>query len=524
MGPDVGRGGRTTPQDLRLADLLVAISVASDLGMGYEPEKAIRSCLLATRLARELDLQEEEVRDVYLTTLLRHLGCTATAHEEARIFGDDLASRPAAERADFGNTGEVLRLTLATGRGAGLNRPRYLARALRAGKTGTERIFRAICEVASHLAERLGLGDGVKQALYQVLERWDGKGSPEGLSGDDIALPARIAELATQAVIFERAGGPDAAVDVVSRRAGGWFDPAIAEAFRRLGPGLLSEIAAGDPWAAVLEAEPEPVGVIGPADLDRVAGTLADMVDLKSVYTLGHSSEVAEIAEAAARSLGLPGREIEDLRRAALLHDLGRVGVSSVIWEKPGSLTGAEWESVRLHPYNTERILVRSSVLAPLVRIAGMHHERQDGGGYHHGASGAGIPTPARILAAADAYQAMTQERPHRGARSGEEAAEILGAEASAGKLDPECARAVVEAAGHAEVRVRTSWPAGLSDREVEVLRLLARGLSNSEIAKRLFIASRTAEHHVQHVYAKIGTSTRASAAVFAMENGLLRQ
>lgn len=226
----------------------------------------------------------------------------------------------------------------------------------------------------------------------------------------------------------------------------------------------------------------------------------------------------------AARSLGVSNPEIDDLRRAALLHDVGRVAVSNSIWDKRGPLATAEWESVRLHPYHTERILARSSALASLVPIAGMHHERQDGGGYHHGASGPEIPAAARILAAADAYQAMTQGRPHRGARSAEEAADTLSAEASAGGLDAECVRAVVEAAGHTEVRVRAAWPAGLSDREVEVLRLIARGLSNRGIAKRLFISPRTAEHHVQHVYAKIGSSTRASAAVFAMEHDLLRE
>lgn len=511
-------------RDLRLADLLAAISVATDLGMGYEPEKAMRSCLLATRLARGLDLPEDDVREVYLTTLLRHLGCTATAHEESYLFGpDEIASRPEAERTDFGSAREMLGLTLATGRGAGLARPRYLGRALRAGKKGSERIFRAICEVAAQLASRLGLGEGVERALAQVLERWDGKGAPEGLAGDDIALPARIAEVATQAVIFDRAGGPDAAVEMVTRRAGGWFDPAVAEGFGRLGPDLLARQAAEDPWTAVLEEEPEPVGLVGPPDLDRVLRTFADMVDLKSPYTLGHSSEVADLAARAGSALGLPRSEVDDLRRAALLHDVGRTGISNGIWDKRGPLTAAEWESVRLHPYHTERIVTRSAALAPLAPTARAHHERQDGSGYHQGASGAAIPTGARILAAADAYQAMTQERPHRPARSREESAEAIGAEAAAGRLDPDCAAAVVEAAGHGAVHVRGEWPAGLSDREVEVLRLVARGLSNRQIAERLYISRRTAEHHVQHVYAKIGTATRASAAVFAMEHDLVR-
>lgn len=512
-----------TTQDLRLADLLVAISVATDLGMGHEPEKAARSCLLATRLARGLDLPEDDVRDVYLATLLRHLGCTATAHEEAYLFGgDELVSRPPSEAADFGDARDMLRVTLATGRGTGLRRPRLLARALLAGRTEGDRILRAICEVGSHLAARLGLGPNVERALYQVTERWDGKGTPEGVRGEDVVLPARIAEVATQAVIFARAAGAEAALEMTSRRSGGWFDPAVAEAFLRMGRELLAQGAEEDPWEAVLEAEPEPIEVVGQADLDRVIRTFADMVDLKSPYTLGHSTAVAEIAVEAGRSLGLDDGDLDDLRRAALLHDVGRTGVSNGIWDKPASLTTAEWEAVRLHPYHTERILSRSAALAPLVPIAGAHHERQDGAGYPHGASGGEIPVGARILGAADAYQAMTQERPHRPARSPEEGAELLAAEASAGRLDPDCAKAVAEAGGHTGVRVKADRPAGLSDREVEVLRLVARGLSNREIARSLFISPRTAEHHVQHIYAKIGTSTRASAAVFAMQHDLL--
>jgi len=506
-------------QDLRLADLLAAISVATDLGMGQEPEKAIRSCILSTGLARAVDLPDEQVRDVYLTTLLRHLGCTATTHEEAATFGsDELLGRRLAERTDFGNAKESLKLMLATGKGDGLRRPVYFARAMRAGKKGTERILLAICEVASHLAERLGLGEGVSTALYQVLERWDGKGSPHGIAKDDISLAARIAEVATQAVIFDREGGPEAALAMVRARAGSWFDPSIVAAFKNHGPALLQEIAASDPWQTVLDIEPQPIHMIGPVNLEHALRTFADMVDLKSPYTLGHSSGVAEIVGHAARALGLADDDVTNVRHAALLHDLGRMGVRNGIWDKKGSLTSVEWEAVRLHPYHTERILNRSSALAPLARMAGMHHERTDGSGYHHGAAGAQIPVGARLLAVADAFQAMTQPRPHRPARSAQEAADDL---ARVPGLDPDCVRAVVDAAGIA-VRVAAARPAGLSDREVEVIRLVARGLSNREIAKQLFISPRTAEHHVQNIYTKIGASTRAGAAVFAMEHDLL--
>jgi HD-GYP domain-containing protein (c-di-GMP phosphodiesterase class II) len=508
---------------VRLADLLAAVSVATDLGMGQEPEKAIRACLVATALARRMGTPETEVSDVYYTALLRHLGCTATAHEEAHLGGDELAVRPAAERADFGNPREAVALLLQMGRGTGVERVRYLTRALRAGKEGDHAILTAVCEVGARLAERLGLGPGVRDGLYQAFERWDGKGTPQGLATEGICLPARLAEVAHQAVIFDRLGGPEAAVAVVRRRAGGWFDPGVAEAFARSGADILEETRSRDVWEAVLEAEPAPPRAIGREGLDGLARALADMVDLKSPFLLGHSSEVAVLSERAAVALGLDPEAVTDLRRAALLHDLGRVAVSNRIWEKPAALSTTEWERVRLHPYQTERILARSRVLEPLARTAGMHHERQDGSGYHRGTSGAQVPAAARVLAAADAFQAMTQDRPHRPGMAPEAATAALAEQARAGRLDPEGVRAVIEAAGQPPPRVRSVWPAGLSDREIDVLRLVARGLSNRAIAGRLVISPRTAEHHVQHIYTKIGASTRAAAAMFAMEHGLLR-
>jgi HD-GYP domain-containing protein (c-di-GMP phosphodiesterase class II) len=231
---------------------------------------------------------------------------------------------------------------------------------------------------------------------------------------------------------------------------------------------------------------------------------------------------VAELAEGAARALGLPAAEAAAVRRAGLLHDLGRVGVSNRVWEKPGALTEGDWEQVRLHPYHSERILARAPALAPLARLAGMHHERQDGSGYHRQAAGPAVPLVARLLAAADAYQAMTQERPYRPALAPAAAAEQLSAEAGRGRLDGEAVRAVLEVAGHRPIRARSVWPAGLSDREVEVLRLIARGASYREVARDLAISPKTAEHHIEHIYNKLGVSTRAAATMFAMEHDLV--
>ncbi len=508
-------------RELRLADLLAALSLTTDLAMGQPPEKAIRATVVATEIARGIDLPEPEVADVFYTTLLKHLGCTATSHEESYWFGpDDLGMRVVAERTDVSRPGELFGLMRLTGRGAGLGRPRYVVRAAMTGKEADRTIARAVCEVASGMARRLGFGEGVRRALDESLERWDGKGAPQGLRGEDVALPARIAEPATQAVIFHRLGGPEAALAMIERRSGGWFDPAVAEAFRDVGPSTLGRLEEEDPWVAVLAAEPEPVLRVPDDLLDTVAEAFADMVDLKTTFTLGHSSGVAGLATAAAGRVGLP--DPRAVRLAALLHDLGRTAVGAGVWEKPGAPTTREWEEIRLHPYHTERVLSRSEALRPLARIAGMHHERQDGSGYHHGASAVEVPAESRLLAAADVFHALTEARPHRPAHDPAEAAELVTAEAKAGRLDPECARAILEAAGRS-APARAAWPAGLSDREVEVLRLVARGLSNKAIAEALFISRRTAEHHVQHAYAKIGVSTRAGAAMFAMEHGLLR-
>jgi HD-GYP domain-containing protein (c-di-GMP phosphodiesterase class II) len=509
--------------DLRLVDLLAALSVATDLGMGQEPEKAVRGCLVATGLARAMDLPDRDVADIFYTTLLQHVGCTAPAHEIAHSLGDGPAILPLAERTDPVSWRENLAFLAAVGRGTGADRVRHLARTVAAGKRGNRAVNRAVCEVGALMADRLRLGEGVRQGLLQSLERWDGEGDVHGLAGDDIALPARFTALATQVVIFDRLGGPDAALAMVRRRAGGWFDPALAERFERVGTEVLGRLAEADVWAEVLAAEPAPARRIPPVQLDEVAGAFADMVDLMTPFTLGHSAGVARLAGDAAGLLRLPAGEADLVRRAALLHDLGRVAVSGRLWEQPRPLTATQWEQVRLHPYHSERILARSEALAPLARIAGMHHDRQDGSGYHHGAAGAEIPAPARLLAAADAYQAMTQDRPHRPALAPAAAARELEAATGAGRFDPECARAVIQAAGQRPSRSRSPWPRGLSDREVEVLRLAAAGLSNRQIADALVISPRTAEHHIQHVYAKIGVSTRAAAAMFAMEHGLLR-
>jgi HD-GYP domain-containing protein (c-di-GMP phosphodiesterase class II)/DNA-binding CsgD family transcriptional regulator len=306
----------------------------------------------------------------------------------------------------------------------------------------------------------------------------------------------------------------------VRRRSGGHLDPDLAARFVADAEGLLAVLDAPDLLAAVLAVEPGPGAVVFPDELGRLCRALSVVVDLKGRFLLGHSAHVADTADAAAALAGVAEPERAPLLAAALLHDLGRVGVSSAVWDRPGALGAADWERVRLHGYWTDRILRRCPSLAGLAPLAAGHHERCDGSGYHRGVRSADLPFPARLLAAADVFAALTEERPHRRRLSLDEAAGVLTAEAAAGRLDRDAGAAVIEGAGLP--RPRTARPCGLTDREVEVLRLSARGLSNRRIALELAISERTVGHHLAHVFDKTGRRTRAGAAVFAMEHDLL--
>jgi HD-GYP domain-containing protein (c-di-GMP phosphodiesterase class II) len=512
--------------NLRLADLLGGLSVACDLGFALPAEQAMRACLIATSLARRLGMSEPEVSDTFYTALLIHVGCSALSHESALAFGDERPMLEAVSRtnvADPDDIAKTLMPALVNGK------PKAERRRIEQYASGENarnfgRMFdTGSCEVASQTARRVGLGPGVERALKEAVEWWNGEGPPDGLSGEEIALPSRVARAAADAARFDGLGGPTAVAHALSARAGNILDPAIVDALVNSADELLADARTGDPRARVLEVEPEPVIEIGPSELTEVAAAFGDLADLKTPWTHGHSGGVGALARAAAESLSLDTQTTTRLELAALLHDLGRVAISNAIWEKPGPLTAAEWEQARMHSLYTERILATSEGLAPIARIAGMHHERLDGSGYYRACGAREIPPAVRILAAADCFQAMTQARPHRGALPFEEAVAELGKEVRSGGLDGDAANAVLEAAGARRPRKRDNLrPAGLTEREIEVARLVAAGCSNPEIAERLVISRRTAEHHVQHIYAKVGVSSRAGLALFVHEQHLI--
>ena len=506
---------------MRLAELLAGLSLVTDLAARHPSEQALRASILATRLAERMGLPDAEAKHAFYATLLRFVGCTAPMPEYAEVMGEiDNEMRPRGDMTDLTNPRESFRFLFSLGQSApAWRRPTLWAGVLTKGRTAAGPGIRSDCEVAIRMAQRFRLPAAVGDALYAHFERWDGHGLPRGLSGEAIPRPARVAAVAFAATMFHQAGGRTDAVGAIRRWSGRILDPSLAEGFLAASDELLQSVETPDAWLEALQSEPAPREFVPEQRLDDILQGFADFVDLKSKYLHGHSSGVATLAEAAGRTLGMADKDAAILRRAGLVHDIGRAAIGTTTWDKPGQLSTAEWEQVRLHAYHGERVLTRSLVLAPLAPIAGMHHERMDGSGYHRGAPAAMQSRLARVLAAADVYHALTEERPHRQALSRDAAARVL--EAQPG-LDKEAVGAVLAAAGHEPSRTKGAWPAGLSDREVEVLRLLARGRSESQVAQALFISPATVHTHVTHIYEKAGVTTRASAALFAMEHGLL--
>ncbi len=517
----IGSDRSESPGPFRVAELLASVSLATDLVTGQPLGHALRTCALATALAEEMGCGADDVRTVHQFALLRFLGCTSdSAETAASVGGDDRAFLAAMAPVVLGSSREMMGRLV---RSVGADQPRSRRLKLLAGALadprGGERSMSTHCEVGAMLAGRAGLEQPVVDALAHAYERWDGKGFPAGLEGDAIPLPVRLVVVARDADLATKLGADRR--EWMRERRGRAYDPSVVDAFERVGPDVLSVLDGADEWEAALAAEPEPVTTVGSDALDPVLAAFADFADLKSPWIRGHSRRVASLAEEAGRHAGLDDAACNDLRRAGFVHDLGRVAIENGIWDKPGPLTTSEWERVRLHPYYTERILVRCGSLASLAESASSHHERLDASGYHRSLTSDALTRGDRILAAADVFAALTADRPHRLALADAHAARTLESEAGR-RLDADAVACVLAAAGQRAAPSRPRWPADLTDREVEVLRLIARGRSNREVAERLFISAKTVGRHVENLYAKIGVSSRAAAALFAMQHDLL--
>jgi HD-GYP domain-containing protein (c-di-GMP phosphodiesterase class II) len=509
---------------LTTGELVAVLALGQDSSFGQPLESQLRSTLLATWLAEAAGLTAQARETVYWAAQLRYLGCTAHAHEVAVMFGDDIQTRARTAVYDASSPAEVLRDALAHGHPArrGLARPAAIASILAGGRKFAEMNFRSGCEAADALAVRLGLAQPVRDALACTFERWNGKGQPNQVKGERIPLPMRIVHITQDAEALARLGSPEEAVAVIKDRSGHAYDPALVEEFLPRAAEAFARLTELDPWDAVLGGEPEPRRILTGEALDQALEVAADFIDLKSPFTAGHSRQVAALAATACEQAGLPPAEVVRARRAALVHDLGRTAVPNSIWDKPAGLTRAEFDRVRLHPALTEQMLRRAGSLDTLNPVAACHHERADGSGYVKGLTSAQLSASARILGAADRYQAMTQHRAHRPALSPEAAAAELRRMATAGEVDRDAAECVLSAAGHPARRRPAILPAGLTAREAEVLALAASGLTTAEIAQRLVISPKTADSHIQHIYAKIGCSTRGAAVLFALQHRLV--
>jgi len=511
-----------TEAGVRLAELVAAFSLATDLGLGQPTEHVLRSWVIAARIGERLGIGAEMRQPLYYIATLAWVGCVAETPVVAALFDDDVAFRRDALTVDRSGL-PMLGVALRHARAASpvVHRLRLGAELVVTRGAAIERGLLSHCLTTANMAERLGMGAEIREPLQQIFTRWDGKGVPSGVAGEAIASPVRLLHLADCVEVLHRVGGVDTAIEVARARRGTQFDPAVVRAFCEGAGEILADLDEITDWSAVIDGEPYLQQRLNDEELDTALEAIADFTDLRSPSRSGHSRAVAGLAAGAAAVRGLPEKEVVTLRRAGLVHDLGMHGLPATILDKPGPLTTTESERVRMTSYYTERMLARTPALARIGAVASLTNERLDGSGYHRGMSGASIPAAGRIVAAADAFQAMTEPRPYRPALTAGAATDALRAEARAGRLATDAVNAVLTAAGVRRAK-RRSGPSGLTEREIEVLVLIARGASNKQVARILGITPKTAGTHIERIYTKIGASTRSTATLFAMQQGLI--
>jgi putative nucleotidyltransferase with HDIG domain len=418
--------------DIRLSEIVAALSHALDVTEGQPMGHAERTCVIGLRLADAVGLEPARRSSLFYALLLKDAGCSTTSATTAEVFGaDDLHVKRESRLVDPKSPGQSLRClsrTIAPGAPL-LERARHLRALVGMGVDGARRLGQMRCERGADIARAIDLDEHAAGAIHELDEHWDGHGYPAGLAGEAISPLARVICLAQTIEVFWSQRGAAAACKVARERRGTWFDPALVDA-------VATFEHDGAFWASLHEPD---VNALEPADrvqraddarLDRVAEAFARIVDAKSPYTASHSAGVAEIAEGIAATMGLdvPARRL--LRRAGLLHDVGKLGVSNRILDKPGKLDAEEWAAMRRHPELSRVILDSVPALADVARLAGTHHERLDGSGYPDGLTAAELGLPDRILQVADVAEALSAERPYRAALPVAEVLSIIGADA----------------------------------------------------------------------------------------------
>ncbi|HTH45374.1 MAG TPA: HD-GYP domain-containing protein [Oxalicibacterium sp.] len=442
-------------QSLKLSELIGALSYALDITEGQPPGHCIRCCWIGMHIGRAAGMPEDQLWELYYTLLLKDLGCSSNAARICELYlTDDLEFKRS-----FKTVGDSLPQVLSfvlkhTGLNSGLSeRFRSVLTILRDGREIAQELIATRCQRGAEIARLLRFPDGVAAGIYSLDEHYNGQGRPDGLRGDAIPLYARIALLAQVIDVFHTADGPQAALAEVRLRSGRWFDPQLVQAFETVAQSsnFWDVLLCPEIDRAILALEPPTQDV--PVDddyLDDIAAAFGQVVDSKSPYTSGHSARVALYTDMIAEAMGLPPEHRRWLKRGALLHDVGKLGVSNSVLDKPDKLDRAEWEAVKLHAAYTETILSRISAFGALAKVAGAHHERLDGGGYPRGLTAADISLDTRIITTADIFDAITAERPYRGAIPIPQALQIM-AETVGTALDPDCFDALKRAVDRLE-------------------------------------------------------------------------
>jgi putative nucleotidyltransferase with HDIG domain len=416
-----GSSVTTADLQLRMSDLISALSFALDLTEGQPMGHSIKTCILAMRMAEILGLSLEQRSDLYYATLVKDAGCSSNAARMFEIFGGD--ERRAKREVKTQDSSQVT-----------IEGLEYLMRNVMPGKSRLERVvalasiainrkkvtselFQLRCERGEQIAARIGLSKRTSEAIYNLDEHWDGNGFPHGLRGDDIPLLSRIINVCQTLEVFVALNGPHDAFQVMRERSGAWFDPEIVQACLQMEKeeALWHTLESESFRETAIKSEP--LGVVMYADearIDSVCEAFAEVIDIKSPFTHTHSTRVSSIAMKIAEALGMNARDLTLIRRASLLHDIGKLSVPNSVLDKPGKLTAQEWETVRLHPYYTQRILERIEGFKHLAFIASTHHEKLDGSGYYRNLRATQLPLSSRAITVADIFEAMAAKRPYR--------------------------------------------------------------------------------------------------------------
>jgi putative nucleotidyltransferase with HDIG domain len=435
------------PAVVRRSEVLAGLSYALDLTEGQRAGHAVRSCLIGMRIAEVLGLRDDERSSLFYALLMKDLGCSSNAARFAALFGaDDRDLKARIKEIDWTKLLESFRFVVrSTAPGEFLlKRTWRLLAVMVAGQQGARDVVRTRCERGADIARMLGLTTDTAQAIRALDEHWDGRGQPYGKRGEEIPFLARILGLAQTVEVFFTTHGADRAFEIAASRRGTWFDPTLVDAMftfrhdRRFWSGLgvndLDRLKAYEPIEQTLDGTDE--------RLDTIATAFGKVIDAKSPWTFRHSTGVAEIAVAMAERMGMSAGDVRQLRRSALLHDLGKLGVSNLILDKPDKLTDVEFRAMQRHTEYTAEILGRVSCFAPLVEDAASHHEKLNGRGYHRGLTGEHLSPSARILAVADICDALRASRPYRQGLPTERVLEIIEREAGT-SLDADCVAAL---------------------------------------------------------------------------------